>query len=179
MHGWGGVQNKVVGRIAQHGFDPQQHVLHGHRQLGQLGVIHQGKVVAVTLGVEAQLEGRAGGVGGQRHEVGELLHHADPFVQLKIDQIAEDTAFLVVEVVAGHLELGSGHRRQQRHGDQLAVGMVQGRPGTDAVVLEEHHVAKTEILAQIEIAVTIGDQDIGDLAGASDRPAYGHDQGFR
>src|SRR6266849_2515049 len=116
----------------------------------------------MLLGQKPDLKREPRGVGSQGNELGVLGDDADLRFHLLADDVAEDAAlFLLVIVLAAvhFLAHALGHDWQR---NQLRMGVLERRPGSLAVVLENQDVTEALVIFQVEDAVAIGPQHLFD-----------------
>src|SRR6266478_2306661 len=76
-------------------------------------------------------------------------------VALLADNVTENAAFFLVVIVPAVVDFFAHAARDDRQGNQLRVGMIDGRPGSFSVILENENVAKALIVLQVQHAVAI------------------------
>ena len=86
----------------------------------------------------------------------------DALLLLKLlsDDVTEDASILIMKVFLGPLNLFCHPDGQDRKGNNLGMGMLQGSASGCAGILEDENVSKPRVPSQIDDPLTIGLQDI-------------------
>ena len=87
----------------------------------------------------------------------------DRVVQFLVDHVTEDTAFLVLVVLARAAQFFLHPLGYNWQGDDLCVRMLQRGPGFTSPVLEDHDVFHPWILAQVHAPVSQRPDDLLDM----------------
>src|SRR2546422_835295 len=155
-----GVQDEIERGRAQDPIQPAQRVREDPRQGLELELLALLEVGGVPLGQHPHLERKPRGEGRDGEELGVLPHDPAPVADLLMDDVAVDTAFLILIVftAAGDLVHHVGRDDGQR--DQLRVRVLQRGPGGLAVVLEDQDVAQPAVFPQVQDAVAVCPEDV-------------------
>src|SRR5579871_961349 len=116
----------------------------------------------MLLGQNPGFERETGSVRSKCHEILILAHHASAAIHFLPDNVAEDATLFVQEILLGAFEFLGHVDGKNRQRDQLGVRMLQRRPGSLAMILEDQNVLKPAVLLQVENAVAEGPQNIFD-----------------
>src|SRR5215470_15072099 len=126
---------------------PQQNAEVGdHARPGQGGTLKGGIVGA---GKNPRLVGNAGRIGTQSDEVAANLKHTLVLPLFLGEDVAENTALLLQEIVASRTEFIKHATRHERGGGDLRIGMFKFLACTGAMILEDTDVFKAPIAFQI------------------------------
>src|SRR5205085_12223668 len=90
---------------------------------------------------------------------------ADVDVQLLANDVAENVAFFIDEILLGALEFLDYINRKNGESDELRMGMFERRAGGFAVVFENQDVLEAAVFLQVENAVAEGPEDVFDPFG--------------
>src|SRR5579884_2149275 len=114
----------------------------------------------MPLGQNPGFEGEPRGVWRQGYKILVLSDYARTALGFLADDVAEDAALLVKEVLLGALELLNDLSRQNRQRDQLRVSVLQGSARGLSVILENQDVLEAAVFFQVQNAVSKGPQHI-------------------
>src|SRR5713101_7633892 len=116
----------------------------------------------MLLGQKPDLKREPRGVGSQGNELGILGDDADLRFHLLADDVAEDAALFLLVIVLAAVHFLAHALGDNRQRNQLRMGVLERRPGSLAVVLENQDVTEALVILQVEDAVAIGPQHLFD-----------------
>jgi hypothetical protein len=136
------------------------------------------KVRMVLLGENPCLKGEPRGKGRKGDKGLIFADDTNSLPYLLVHDVAEDTAFLVLEIVPGALNFLTHAPRNDGEGDELGMGVFQGGACSHAVVLEDEDIAEPWVTLEVGDPFAVGPEHVLHCFGRKSRQRLLMERGF-